>query len=165
MSYYWRAVRRIAKKKGITISKARRLDWQKEVNAERKRRSSQSKVHPTSKRSRRTVPVPSTPLRKKVRTAVPSFRTKPGSIPRRVRTASKGKTKVPARTPTPKLKIREYERLRAKDEEEYDDIEGFEEQWSADWEEDYPDLDYLDNLVDFLDEFEYEDSDKYKEPA
>ena len=55
--------------------------------------------------------------------------------------------------------------MHVRSEEEMEDEEESVEEWETDWENDYPELDDLDNIEDFLDSFEYEDSDKYKEPS
>lgn len=160
-NYYWRAVRRIAKRKGITIAKARRLDWRKEANAERKRRSkSHRKVHrPKPKRTRTTKP--------EIRHPVSRISSRGKSkIPRRVPKTDTGPV-VPSRRPASKLKLKPYEEIRPRGEDietEDDDIES-ETEWETDWESDYPDLDYFDELMDFLDDAEYADEDTYKEPA
>jgi hypothetical protein len=159
-NYYWRAVRRLAERLGITIRKARTLDWEKEANAERKRRSKAARKPKVRKPATRT-----TTPRKAVRTPISRVRPKrSGSVPRRISKPVSRKTVSSARS-KPELKIKDYGRMRSMDEEDYEDDIEFTEQWETDWEQDYPDLDYLGDLIDFVDDFEHEDSDKYKEPS
>ena len=155
-TYYWRAVRRIAKRLDISIPAARKKDWQKEARAEFKRRS---EAHvSTGKRQRHSRD--SEPKRKPDKHVGVGIRG-----PKRKRHPAKRilpPTESRSITPAP---IRELE-----DEEEYgggDYVpeDEFTEEWVEEWQDDYPTLDSLDDLEDFLQDFEYEDSDKYKEPS
>jgi hypothetical protein len=174
-NYYWRAVRRIAKRYGITIAKARRKDWETEANEERKRRTKGARkrrtkgagiLRPTTTRSGRTVS-PSAP-HKKVRTSVSGVHgTRGGTIPRRISTIRRGKT-VPPYSPASELEDDDMDSgggySGGGGGGGYDD-EDLEDEWESEWSEDYPELDYLDGLVDFMEDFEYADDDKYKEPS
>jgi hypothetical protein len=150
-NYYWRAVRRLAKKRNISITKARRLDWEKEANAERKRRSKAAQSRVVRKVRKATLP-----LRGK---RVPKHDRSRYGIPKRVLPDRKPAKRVPSSRPAPEL-IEEEEELFEEGTEE-----GFEDEWETDWKSDYPELDDLDNLDDFLESFEYSDSEDYKEPA
>jgi hypothetical protein len=137
-TYYWRAVRRLAKRHGISITRARKLNWKKEANAERKRRSEARILSLQRKR--------------------------PRSVPRKP-TIPKLAKKVPTRGHKRELELREYDRIPTLGEEEFEDAEEYQETWEADWEAEWEELNDLDDLEGFLVDFEYEDSDKYKEPA
>jgi hypothetical protein len=154
-NYYWRAVRRIAEKRNISITKARRMDWEKEANAERKRRSKAARLvwktrkpSKPKRTSKRSIPVPGTKYK----------RTHTDTIPKRV-PGHRKPSPVPSSRPAPELIEEEEELFEEGTDEE------FEDEWESDWKEDYPELDDLDNLDDFLESFEYEDDDKYKEPS
>jgi hypothetical protein len=163
-TYYWRAVRRLAKKHGVSITKARRMDWEKEAERERKRRS---KAQTKLRKAKRTKTPP-----KILRATVPSTKPHPG----RKRIQKTPRTTIPTRVPKSKLKLRDYERIPTRrrgrtdedelfDESDFEGDEDFQDEWETDWERDFPELDSLDDLEDFLEDFEYEDSDKYKEPS
>jgi hypothetical protein len=151
-TYYWRAVRRIAKRKGISIPAARKKDWQKEANAERKRRS-EPHLRQTIKR---------TPKTSKPR--------KPAHKP--VGITTKRKRRHPAKRvlfPKPKIHIIASGPVRELDEYEEEEAEEPEESeseqiWEEDWQNMYGTLDDMDELDTFLEEFEYQDSDNYQEP-
>lgn len=166
-TYYWRAVRRIAKRLGISIPAARKKDWQKEARAEFKRRS---QAHVRTPAPRTKAPTkPGKPSGKHVGTGISRKRKK-------VRHPAK-RDVFPKRTgsgkPTPRSPIRKLTGGGgpAFDEEEYEEYEPggdygeWEQTWEDDWEDLYPTLDDMDDLEEFLDDFEYEDSDKYKEPS
>jgi hypothetical protein len=151
-NYYWRAVRRLAKKHDISITKARRRDWEKEANAERKRRSKAARLvwktrkPPKPKRTtKRSIPVPRI------------YPKRTGTIPKRI-PGHRKPSPLPIRRPAPELIEEEEEIFEGTDEE-------FEDEWESDWKSDYPELDDLNNLDDFLESFEYSDSEDYKEPA
>ena len=168
-NYYWRAIRRIAKRYGIPISKARKRDWQKEVNAERKRRSAAAR---RVFEARKPKSKPAATRARKI-SRVRGKRT--GALPKRVPGRSTAKS-VPTRRDVPKLKIKDYSRIRVDEGEDDSDYgsdqdyasyqeQSYQEQWVDDYETDYPELDDLDNIDDFLDTFEYADSDQYTEPS
>lgn len=157
-TYYWRAVRRLAERKGISISKARKLDWEKEANAERKRRA---EARILSHGGGRTKPV--TKAGK-----VPSVISKPvrKGIPRKSKqVVPSRRPPVPTRGHKPKLELTEYDRITMQDEEEFEESEDWQEEWEYEWQHDWEELNDLDDLEGFMEDFEYEDSDKYKEPA
>jgi hypothetical protein len=137
------------------------MDWEKEANAERKRRSAgASRVYQTAK------PV-GKPTKRPPVSRVDTGRKpkgKPIKPPRRIPKPYEGKT-IPSKHPVSKLKIKEYDRFRVHDEEEYDEeFEEFAEEWQE-FENDYPELDDLDNIEDFLEDIEHEEEGKYREPA
>jgi len=51
-SYYWRAVRSLARDQGITVSEARRQNWRAYAEAERERRADASARAATTRRQR-----------------------------------------------------------------------------------------------------------------
>lgn len=168
-NYYWRAVRRLAEKHGVSITKARRMDWEKEAERERKRRS---EAHSTVRETRpKTKSVPdSKPDRRGIDSRTSG---KPKTVKR--------KDKVLPKRIKPELKLKKYERIPTRrgggtpyrgggeeelfDESDFEGDDDYQEEWETDWEQDWPELDGLDDLDDFLDSIEYEDSDKYKEPS
>jgi hypothetical protein len=165
-SYYWRAVKRLASRKGISIAKARKLNWEKEANAERKRRSVAQQLYPSGRvpptRRTATPPVPGVHVPRAIqRSEPPRRRTKPPTPTRRK------KVPVPSARPKPELKIRDYGRFAPRDEDDYEGEMKFQDKWEVEYadNERYAPLDYLDDIDDALDEWEHEDSDKYKEPA
>jgi len=51
------------------------------------------------------------------------------------------------------------------DEEEFEDDESWQEEWESGWNLDFPELDDMDDIDEFLIDFDHEYEDKYKEPA
>jgi hypothetical protein len=156
-SYYWRAVKRLAKQYGISIPKARKLDWQKEARAEQKRRS-QSRLHPPQV-SRRGTKVPTYVSRTPPKRRIADTRKRAGVVPPR------RAGKVPTGRVGRELDLSPYDRIRMRDDEEYEQEEDAETEWEEDWSEDWKDLNDLDDVEGFMDDFEHESGDKYKEPA
>jgi hypothetical protein len=157
-TYYWRAVRRIAKRQGISLSAARKKDWQKEANAERKRRS-QAHLHETVKRDKRSHK-PAKPTHKPMGVGISRKRKTTRHPAKRV---LHKRTRSRFTAPTPVRELTEY------DEEEAEQIEEaeseFEQIWEDYWQDMYATLDDMDELDTFVEEFEYADSEQYKEPS
>ena len=155
-SYYWRAVRRLASRKGISISKARKLNWKKEAENERRRRSDSQLRKTTVSRvpgSRKTVSIPQLSSKR------PTVSRRPTSVHRKsVKTVA-----PPIRQR--ELKIRDYDLIEPMDEEEFEDDESWQEEWESGWNLDFPELDDMDDIDEFLIDFDHEYEDKYKEPA
>jgi hypothetical protein len=147
-TYYWRAIRRIAKRYGISITKARKRDWEKEARAEHKRRSA---AHRKTKPKRKPVAKKPIAVKKKKKMAIPT---------RKPRYTGGGDAE-----PQRELKIREYRAIVLQDEDEIEADYEYGQEWESDWEDDYPELDDMDDLDGFLQDFDHEDSDKYQEPA
>lgn len=61
------------------------------------------------------------------------------------------------------VEFKRYDDIIVRDDEDFDDEE-IQELWN-DMADDFPELEDLNDLEDFLEDFEYGDSDKYTEPS